>query len=490
MKNIPTKNILLIFLVTLFLASVFFVFLKDKNVSNDSEIVIVENIIYVGEEKLDYHALMVLGEQETSASEDIEVRGWFSDFIKKNIARLKPKEINVPEDYLSIQEAIENAKYGDIIKVAAGEYNENISMKQGVHLVGTEKLICRDGDIDFDFECTEEEIALGSFVLKQDEGAYDVDLQNQDNVDTENQELEKLSKEDKVIETDETAMVKVREKLLSSIINGEGFGNVVTFKNDNIGKNEISGFVIKNSGKSLSGIYVENSSPWIYDNIIIDNEFGIYVKGDSYPVIQKNILQFSSKGIQVYNFEKREEFIEEEIIIEKEEVVSEIAKKEVISEMKEDMLQSDAAEIKLIITDNLITDNKTGIDINRSSAFINHNTIAYNNHYKMYLGATYGINLSDSSAQIANNIITDSGICELCAGVNVDVKSTGVVLKYNNIWNNKNNYVCYGECELAENNLSEDPLFIDSIINGDYRLSQESGLLAKSEVGFDIGVRW
>lgn len=142
-----------------------------------------------------------------------------------------------------------------------------------------------------------------------------------------------------------------------------------------------------------------------------------------------------------------------------------------------------------IIIDNLITDNKIGIDLYQASAIISHNAISYNNHYKTYLGATYGIYLSKSSAEIKNNIIMDNGICELCAGVNADKESKNVVLKYNNIWNNKNNFACFGECIMENNNISEEPLFVD-YIGGSYKLNEESPLLGKAEDGLDIGVRW
>ncbi|MCK4891068.1 MAG: right-handed parallel beta-helix repeat-containing protein, partial [Candidatus Pacebacteria bacterium] len=132
---------------------------------------------------------------------------------------------------------------------------------------------------------------------------------------------------------------------------------------------------------------------------------------------------------------------------------------------------------------------KVGVDIYKSSALIDHNTISYNNHYKTYLGATYGINLSDSSTQIINNIVTDSGICDLCAGINIDEKSNDVMISYNNIWNNKNNFVCFGKCVLENNNISEDPLFTDPV-NWNFELQEESGLVGKAEDESDIGVRW
>ena len=326
-----------------------------------------------------------------------------------------PKIIKVPGDYESIQMAIDNAEAGDKVEVDAGEYKENIVMKEGVSLIGSNVL--KEKELE-EKEHSSEASDLGSF--------------------------------------SSLGRMIVNE----TILDGGNFGNVVTFKNGITNKTEFAGFTVKNSGKSLSGIFIESSSPWIYDNILIGNEYNIYIKGGSSPVIQKNIIQFANKGIQVYNFEKQD------------------------SESFED-----SESCLPVIVDNLITDNKIGIDLYNSSALIEHNTISYNNHYKTYLGATYGINLSDSSAQIINNIVTDSGICDLCAGINIDEKSKDIMISYNNIWNNKNNFVCFGECVMEDNNFSEDPLFIDPV-NWNFELQKESGLIGMCEDESDIGVRW
>ena len=168
-----------------------------------------------------------------------------------------------------------------------------------------------------------------------------------------------------------------------------------------------------------------------------------------------------------------------------------------VSEVKlEKELSSEASELSsfsnltsLTITDNLITDNKTGIDLYNSSAIINHNTISYNNHYKTYLGPTFGIYTAKSSAEITNNIITDNGICDLCAGINADEKSKDIIISYNNIWGNESNFVCFGKCVLEDNNFSEDPKFVNCVTS-DFRLKEESGLIGVCEDGSDVGMRW
>ena len=322
----------------------------------------------------------------------------FSNGGKRNAK--EPQIIKVPRDYKSIQLAIDNAEAGNIIKVAEGEYAENITMKEGVSVIGagTEK----------------------------------------------------------------------------TILNASGFGNAVTFKGGITAKTVLSGFTIKNSGKNLSGAMIEDSSPWIHDNIFINNEYNIYIKGGSFPVIQKNVIQFGNKGIQVFNFENPENG-EETIGREDEKNQSES--------------EAQRAKTKPIIINNLITDNKIGIDLYNSSALIEHNNISYNDHYKTYIGATYGIYLTGSSAEITGNIISDSGICDLCAGISVDEKSKNVVISYNDIWNNKNNFVCFGECVVEENNVLEDPMYAD-VIGGDYHLSKDSVLIGKAGDGLDMGIRW
>lgn len=319
-------------------------------------------------------------------------------FIGREFER-KPKIIKVPLDYGSVQLAIDNASSKDTIEVSPGEYKENIVMKEGVSVIGL-------------------------------------------NISDEGREL-----------NSETSEFSSFPSLRQVILDGNNFGNVVTFRDGITNETTLSGFTIKNSGKNLSGILIENSSPLIENNIITENEYDIYIKGDSFPIIRKNTITFANKGIQVYNFENREDLSKPAII------------------------------------DNLIADNKVGVDLYQSSALIDHNTISYNNHYKTYLGPTYGIYIGKSLAEISNNIVSDSGICDLCSGIVADKESKSVIVSFNDIWNNKNDFVCFGECILEDNNLSEDPLFVDSI-NGSYKLSEDSPLIGKAKDGADVGVRW
>jgi len=352
------------------------------------------------------------GNDTNKQSNNTEVAKWIENLI--GYKKIEARTLNVPADFGKIQEAINNANRGDVIKVLGGEYKENILMKNGVGLEG--------------------------------EGA---------------------------------------EK---TILDGNNLGNVVAFKSVRDPKTYLSGFTIKNAGKSLSGISIENSSPWIHDNIVDENEFGVYIKGESHPVIQKNIVKNSSKGIQVYNFIEEKQDQSAVVPGAGEEARNEEAIQNAVQNTGQAIIAEDS-KTRPIIIDNLIIDNKIGIDLYNSYAYIEHNDISYNNHYKIYLGATYGINASSSSSDIISNIITDNGICELCAGINADENSKKILISYNDIWNNKSDFLCFGECILEDNNISEDPLYIDTM-TGDYKLQSESLLIGKSKDGADVGIRW
>ena len=77
----------------------------------------------------------------------------------------------------------------------------------------------------------------------------------------------------------------------------------------------------------------------------------------------------------------------------------------------------------------------------------------------------------------------------MCAGINADEESKNIVISYNNIWGNKNNFVCFGECIMENNNFSEDPKFVNCV-TGDFQLKEESGLVGECEDGSNVGVRW
>lgn len=296
-----------------------------------------------------------------------------ADFSVKD----RQRTLNVPEDFASIQEAIDIAEAGDVVMVAAGEYRGNVVMKDGVSVIGA--------------------------------GAE------------------------------------------STILDAEKSGNVVTFKNIVDADTRLEGFTIKNSEENLSGVMVEDSSPIINRNVILDNDYDIYIKGESSPTIQRNRLSASKAGVQIFNLEKPENSLP-------------------------------------VIIDNFIFQNKKGVNVYKANVKIEHNTISYNDSYGSYAGATFGIYLTSGGAEIKNNIITDNGTCELCSGIYADEESSGVVIDYNNLWNNKNNLLCFGECEMLGNNFSMDSAFINAV-EYDFSLSEDSPFFESGSDGKRLGSR-
>jgi len=243
----------------------------------------------------------------------------------------------------------------------------------------------------------------------------------------------------------------VGEHAETTILDGDKKGNVVVFKNISDKETRLENFSIKNAETNLSGVLIENSSPLINRNIIFGNDYAIYIKGVSSPTIQRNILEQNKAGVQVFNLEKVE-------------------------------------DSNPLILDNLIYANKKGINLYNGRAVIEHNTISYNGDYGLEAGATFGIYLTASAAVIRNNIITDNGSCEICSGVYADDKSADVELAYNDIWNNRNDFSCYGGCVLDATNFSEDPIFENGLLF-DFRLKAESPLLGRGSDGQRLGAR-
>lgn len=234
-----------------------------------------------------------------------------------------------------------------------------------------------------------------------------------------------------------------------TVIDGQKGGNVVAFKNIANKETRLENFTIKNSGENLSGVFIEDSSPIVSRNLILDNDYDVYIKGDSSPTVQKNRLSASKAGVQIFNLEY-------------------------------------ITEYRPIIIDNVIFKNKKGINVYNGEALIEHNTISFNSYYKDDLGATFGVYLASASSSIKNNIITDNGTCELCSGIYADEKSKNVVIAYNNLWNNKNNFVCFGECVMEGSNLSNDPEFVSE---ENLSLSEDSEFLNSASDGQKLGSR-
>ncbi len=273
-------------------------------------------------------------------------------FIERHIAKIE--QFKVPQDYLTIQEAINSVEDGVIIIVSPGIYPENIDFNQKIITVQS-------------------------------------------------------------INPNDPEIVK------RTVIDGEGKSSVITFKNVESGA-ILAGFTIKNGIYEYgSGIYIDNSSPTIIQNIIIDNKAinhgggaGIYIDNNSSPTIINNIIsnnsaEWGAGGIYINN--NSSPTINNNKILNNIGDGIDICHSSPIIE--DNIISNNSAEhgggISIyksfpIIKDNNISNNEIcGIYIESSSATIENNTIIGNIKYSIYIGW-------DSSPTInKNKILNNNG---------------------------------------------------------------------------------
>jgi hypothetical protein len=63
-----------------------------------------------------------------------------------------------------------------------------------------------------------------------------------------------------------------------------------------------------------------------------------------------------------------------------------------------------------------------------------------------------------------------------------------VKLSFNDIWNNQNNFVCFGGCSMEDSNRSEDPFYENGLLFS-FSLKTESSLLTAGSDGQKLGAR-
>lgn len=371
----PKQWIILLAVLTLLLSMIYFGGGKEDSGAQEAAAPSVDEVL--SDDKAGVQTDNEVVTKEVVAWGEIiaGLRAWMPAIEDGEIVR-SSSTIKVPEEAGSIQEAIDRAQSGDVVLVSAGEYKGNITMKDGVSLVG--------------------------------------------------------------------------ESAATVILSGGKKGNVVAFKDIDDKDTRLENLTIRDSGENLSGILIENSSPLINRNVVLQNYYDIFIKGESSPTIQRNRLSESRAGVQIFNLQETQ-------------------------------------NSHPVILDNLIFGNKKGINIYKGTATIEHNTLSFNNT-TTDSGATFGVYLAGAAAVVRNNIITDNGICELCSGVYADEDSHDVLIDYNDLWNNQSNFVCFGTCEMGEHNLSEDPLFTNGV-QYDFNLGAASPFLGAASDGQKLGSR-
>jgi len=178
----------------------------------------------------------------------------------------KAEDLLVPDDYITIEEAMEEAEFGDTVVVLPGTYNERVVIKEGVNLVS----------------------------FAGDDGDQLVDGPG-----------------DK----------KVLKRAVRTIIDGTGItepGYLVSFAKETTAPMRLDGFTIVNMPKYFSGINlfimeIRGSSPVVVNNIISENRswggilstglgigMGPELETVASPLIQHNVI-FNNDGPGISN---------------------------------------------------------------------------------------------------------------------------------------------------------------------------------------------
>lgn len=311
--------------------------------------------------------------------------------------------INVPADYATIQAAIVATKDGDTVLVHPGTYIENINFNG-------------------------KNIVLGSLFIITEDSNY----------------------------------------ISQTVIDGNNSGRVVTFKNGENSTATLNGFTIKNGSTDENsdggGIYCDNSSPLITNNIIIGNssrQGGGIACSSSAPIINNNIITnnlvaWNGGGIYCFNSSPN-------------------ISNNTISE-NEATMRGGGIWCQYYsspeITNNIITGNSAGYwgggGINcwdHSSPTITNNTIVDNS-------ATQGGGIfcfGDSNPIIVNSILWNNFPTQII------IYSGAIIISYSDIQEGKNGIVVNDEGTLnwLNGNIDENPLFVSSE-TGDFHLQQGS----------------
>jgi nitrous oxidase accessory protein len=219
----------------------------------------------------------------------------------------------VPEEYSTIQAAIDDAHHGDTILVANGTYRENIVVNKRVAIIGENKsnTIIDGAGVGHVVTIAESGVEIRGFTIRNGGTEYNgIDIMTVgnaliiDNVLTENVAGIELYQSDGNTIVGNTFFnnsiygLKVFYSLGNNIT-----GNIVSESNYGIQLDvSNSTFVVRNLISNTSyGIYVTHSSNiTVSDNVLLENSFGILPAYSEDITVRNNRVEGSTYGIEVY----------------------------------------------------------------------------------------------------------------------------------------------------------------------------------------------
>ena len=115
-----------------------------------------------------------------------------NEFYRESFSRLGSRTIYVPDNFTTIQEAINNASDGDIIFVRNGNYSENVVVNKTVSLIGEDALhtiLDGEGTSLLILSIVKSNVMIGNLTVKNtvsDREAYGIMVESSENVSLKN----------------------------------------------------------------------------------------------------------------------------------------------------------------------------------------------------------------------------------------------------------------------------------------------------------------
>jgi len=192
-------------------------------------------------------------------------------------AEASPANIYVPDDYSTIQAAINAASPGDAIMIKGGTYDENVVVNKGLSLVGEDRdTTIIDGKGKDVIWVTASQVLISGFTLQNGQTGIKLDAYSNDNTITDNR-----------INNNETGIVlqgSSRNRIINNIIEKNVFNGIhLVMSSTAEGGNEISGNNIIGNLNGGNLHYSATISPNVfYDNNFIGNTRQVTYYNDGY----------------------------------------------------------------------------------------------------------------------------------------------------------------------------------------------------------------
>lgn len=213
-------------------------------------------------------------------------------FINNNVVKADPNTIVVPDDYATIQEAVDFASEGDTVFVKNGTYHENLGIRKSIFLIGEDvESTIIDGNssqsyrVPINIFCSD--VTVSGFTLK--EGYSGIQFQGGENCTITG---------NKITGGQFGIRGGNKNKIRDNIFENIGLGGAIRF--DGSKYNVVQKNFIKSCTEGIQIMWESNFNT-ISENMVVDcKDVGIRLQESNENTLTQNIVRNSGVGISVY----------------------------------------------------------------------------------------------------------------------------------------------------------------------------------------------